>query len=140
MVTQLKKLHYSNEIIKNLRKMKLPTLFTKIPRYKRFDYAPRHFDPQEEERKARDEQIRKGLRTDGENEISSEYRARIAGSFKASRKHQAKSFDPSTNLIRLIILTFLVVWIIAYLQFGSIAFYGLLLFIPFYLWLKFIRK
>ena len=118
--------------------MKFPTLFTKIPRYKRFDYTPRHYDPQEEERKARDEQIRKGLRAEGE--ISSEYRTRIVGSFKASRKHQSKSFDPSANLIRLVIITFLVVWIIAYLQFGSIAFYGLLLFIPFYLWLKFIRK
>ncbi|MDH4057998.1 MAG: hypothetical protein OEU76_04505, partial [Cyclobacteriaceae bacterium] len=65
---------------------------------------------------------------------------RISGSFRASRKSNVKSFDPSANLIRLIILTFLVVWIIGYLHYGSVAFYALLLFVPFYLWLKFIRK
>lgn len=119
--------------------MKLPTLFTKIPRYKRFDFSPRHYDPQEEERKAREKRIQGDLEDTAE-EPGYEYRARITGSFRAARKNTAKSFDPSTNIIRLIILTFLTVLIIAYLQYGSSALYALLLFIPFYAWLKFIRK
>jgi hypothetical protein len=120
--------------------MKFPTLFTKIPKYKRFEYTPRHYDPLEEERKERESRIQKELATDKEDEISPGYKTRISGSFRSSRKSQSKSFNPSVNLIRLIIITILVVWIIAYLQFGSIAIYALILFVPIYIWLKFFRK
>ena len=120
--------------------MKFPTLFTKIPKYKRFEYTPRHYDPQKEERKERESRIQKELAEEKESEILPGYKTRITGSFRSSRKSQSKSFDPSTNLIRLMIITVLVVWIIAYLEFGSVAIYALLLIVPFYIWLKFFRK
>jgi hypothetical protein len=121
--------------------IKIPTLFTKTPRHKRFNFTPRHYDPQEEERKAREERIQREVLAKGESEeIDVTYRARIAGSFRTARKSGSKGFDPSANLIRLLITTFLVVWIIAYLQFGKDALYALLLFVPFYLWIKFVRK
>lgn len=119
--------------------MKLPSLFSKIPKYKRFNYTPRHYDPQEEERKEREERLQRELRMKGE-EVTPPYRSRIAGSFRVARPSKSKSYDPSVNLIRLIIMTFLAVWVIAYLQYGNIALYGLILIVPFYLWLKFFRR
>jgi len=124
-----------------VRMIKIPSLFTKTPRHRRFNFTPRHYDPLEEERKAREERIERELRAKrGDEETDGAYRARIAGSFRAARRSEGKIFDPSANLIRLLITTFLVVWIIAYLQFGKDALYALLLFIPFYLWVKFVRK
>jgi Flp pilus assembly protein TadB len=123
--------------------IKLPSIFTRIPNHKRFNYTPRHYDPQEEERREREDRIQRELSAKDEQEqMDSGYRARITGSFRTAKKLQApdKPFDPSANMIRLIILTFLVVWIIAYLHYGSAALYALVLFIPFYLWLKFVRK
>ena len=39
--------------------------------------------------------------------------------------------------MRIVILFFLVTLIVAYLQWGNGALYGLLIIIPFYVWLKF---
>jgi hypothetical protein len=117
--------------------MKIPSLFTKAPNYKRFNYNPRFFDPQEEERKEREERIRAELKLAGEKEDTAPYRSRIAGSFKVAKKTAGRMGNPSSSLLRIIILTFLSVWLIAYLQFGFVAMYGLLLFVPFYLYLKF---
>jgi hypothetical protein len=117
--------------------MKLPTLFTKTPNYKRFSYAPRFYDAQEEERKEREERIRKELALQGKDTEVAPYRSRIAGSFKTAKKTAGRMGNPNASLLRIIILTFLSIWLIAYLQFGSVAIYGLLLFVPFYLFLKF---
>ena len=117
--------------------MKIPSLFTKAPNYKRFSYTPRFYDPQEEERKEREERIRKELNQAGQDESTAAYRSRIAGSFRVAKKTAGRMSNPSANLLRIIILTFLSVWLIAYLQFGFVAMYGLLLFVPFYLYLKF---
>lgn len=116
--------------------MKLPSLFTKAPNHKRFNYTPRFYDPQEEERKEREERIRKELQGTSEEELSA-YRSRIAGSFKSAKKTAGRMNDPSASLLRSIILTFLAIWLIAYLQFGSVMFYALFLLVPFYLFLKF---
>jgi len=118
--------------------MKIPSLFTKTPNYKRFGYTPRYYDPKEEERKERNERIQRELNL---NETEKEvHRSRIAGSFKEARRLTTRQSDPSANLLRIIILAFLSIWLIAFLQFGAPAFYALLLFIPFYLYLKFRRR
>ncbi len=102
---------------------------------------PRHYDPLEEERKAREERIRNELKAaENPGEYVSEYRTRIAGSFRASKKTQGRQFDPTANLLRLMIITILVVWLIAYLQYGQPAMYALLLLIPLYMWVRFIRR
>jgi Flp pilus assembly protein TadB len=120
---------------------KIPTLFNKIPKHKRFNYAPRHYDPMEEERREREERIRQELQLkESETVADDSYRTRISGSFRTSRKTQGRQLDPSANMLRLIIITLLVGWFFAYLQYGNIAMYGLLLIIPLYLWIKFVRK
>jgi hypothetical protein len=74
--------------------MKLPTLFTKTPNYKRFAYTPRHYDPLEEERKEREERIRRELsisqeKKDGADDLNS-YRSELQKKlrqFNAIRPH-----------------------------------------------------
>jgi pilus assembly protein TadC len=121
--------------------MKFPTLFTKIPKHRRFNFSPRHYDPQEEERKAREERIRKEV-TGGDDDAEKlkEYRTRIAGSFRAAREKKAKKFDPSANILRLVIITILVLFVIAYLHYGNVSIYFLALLIPVYIWIRFVRK
>lgn len=118
--------------------MKFPSLFTKTPDHRKFSFTPRFYDVKEEERKEREERIRKELKKEEEEQIEShpDYRSRISGSFKSARRTASRQKSPSSSLIRLMILTFLTLWLFAYLQFGNVAFYGLLLFIPFYLFLK----
>jgi Flp pilus assembly protein TadB len=128
--------------------MKFPQLFTKIPKHKRFDYIPRHYDPQEEERKEREHRIRTELEREGAIEkkgnLSGDdtditgYRERITGSFRVARRAGLKQSDPSASLIRLAITLILTLGLLAYLQFGINALYGVAaVFIPFYLYLKF---
>lgn len=124
--------------------MKLPTLFNKTPNYKRFAYTPRHYDPAEEERKEREERIRrelslgKGDKEGKEQEDINGYRARISGSFRTAKKTVTVQRDPSASMIRLVILMVLTVGLIAYIEYGKVALYGVaLVFVPFYLYLKF---
>jgi Flp pilus assembly protein TadB len=121
--------------------IKIPSLFTKTPKHKRFNFTPRHYDAMEEERKAREERIRSELQAEGKDIIIDDsYRTRMAGSFRASKKTQGRQFDPSANLLRIIIITILVVWLIAYIQFGQPALYALLLIVPVYVWIRFVRR
>lgn len=122
--------------------MKFTQLFTKIPNYKRFGYTPRHYDPLEEERKEREERIRRELDQETVKELEAEnmhrYRARIVGSFKTAKKTAIVQRDPTANTLRLIVLFIVTVGLIAFLQYGKVAIYGVLLvLIPFYLYLKY---
>jgi Flp pilus assembly protein TadB len=122
--------------------MKLPSLFTKTPSYKRFGYTPRHYDPQEEERKEREERIKHELqirqeKTEEPDELRG-YRSRIAGSFRTAKKTATVQRDPSATMLRLIILMVLTLGLIAFIEYGKVALYAVaLIFIPFYLYLKF---
>jgi Flp pilus assembly protein TadB len=125
--------------------MKIPSLFIKTPKHRRFNFIPRHYDPVEEERKQREERIRAelGLSTKEVHEQVSEapgYRQRIAGSFRGAKKTSTAQADPSASLLRLVVLTFLVIWLIAFIHYGYVSLYVLLLLVPFYLYLKFRKR
>ena len=122
--------------------MKIPSLFTKSPNYKRFAYNPRHYDPQEEERKEREERIRRELSIEsGQKEDDDDlhgYRSRIVGSFRSAKKTATVQKDPSANMLRLIILLVLAIGLIAFIEYGKVALYGVaLIIVPFYFYLKF---
>jgi hypothetical protein len=122
--------------------MKLPSLFTKSPNYKRFAYNPRHYDPLEEERKEREERIRRELSIEAgkklEDDNSQGHRSRIAGSFRTAKKTATVQKDPSANMLRLIILMVLTIGLIAFIEYGKVALYGIaIIIIPFYFYLKF---
>jgi hypothetical protein len=121
--------------------MKLPQLFTKTPNYKRFTYTPRHYDPLEEERKEREERIRQELnleRDKAREDDTHGYRRRIAGSFRTAKKTVTVQRDPSASMLRLIILLVLTIGLIAFIEYGKVALYGVaFVIVPFYLYLKF---
>ena len=118
--------------------MKIPSVFTKAPSHKKFSFVPRYFDDQEEERKEREERIKKELeRVEGkEVPIDPAYRTRITGSFRSVKKTITPRVDPSVNILRLIILMVLVLFLIAYLQFGNDVVYGLVVIVPLYLYVR----
>lgn len=119
--------------------MKFNGLFTKTPAHKRFNFTPRHYDPREEEMKEREERIRKeveaGLRKETEEDLL-RHQSRIKGSFQAARKRSIQKNEPSAAVLRTLITLFIVIELWAYLQYGNAALYGLLLIVPFYLFLK----
>ena len=117
--------------------IKFPTLFGRTPKHQKFSFEPRFYDPVKDEMKERENRIRQELENEKEKKVDG-YQTRIKGSFHSARKRSsASSSDLQASLIRIGILLFLVVFMVAFLQWGSAALYGFLLFIPFYAWLKF---
>ena len=119
--------------------MKFLSLFTKAPQHQRFNYSPRFYDPQKEEMQERENRIRKEIEEERgiKSETTSEYRSRIAGSFQAARRRSKNSAEPNAVLIRLGVLLFLSLFIVAFIQWGKPVIYSLFLFVPFYFYLRF---
>ena len=120
--------------------MKFVSLFTKAPNYKRFSYAPRFYDKKAEERKEREERIRQEIASQGDKEstATSNYRSRMTGAFQSARKRsQASPSTLQSSLIRLAVLLFLTLFIMAFMTWGRVALYSFLLFVPVYIYLKF---
>ncbi len=119
--------------------MKFVSLFTKAPNYKRFGYTPRFYDQKAEERKEREDRIRQEIaRERGErSEETTEYRTRMTGAFQSARKRsQSSQGTLRSSLIRFGVLIFLTLFIMAFLTWGKDAFYGLLVFVPVYFYVK----
>lgn len=127
--------------------MKFPSLFTKTPAYHRFEYKPRYYDPQKEEMQEREARIRQELElergkqsTQQAGETREDYRTRIKGSFQRARKRSKTSEEANAVMIRLAVLLFITLFLIAFLTWGGVAMYGLFLFLPVYVYFKFFRK
>jgi cation transport ATPase len=121
--------------------MKFISLFTKAPNYKRFSYEPRYYDAKAEERKEREDRIRREIeleRGQTRHEESSDYRKRMTGAFhSARRRSQASPSTLQSSIIRLGVLLFMSLFIMAFLTWGKVALYGFLIFVPVYFYLKF---
>lgn len=120
--------------------MKFISLFTKTPSYKRFSYEPRYYDQKAEERKEREERIRKEIeRERGEPGAADDnYRDRMTGSFQTARRRSKRgSGEFKTAILRSAVLLFITLFVMAYLTWGKDALYSLLLFIPLYFYFKF---
>jgi len=119
--------------------MKFLSLFTKVPEHQRFNYVPRYYDPKKEEmqervvRIKREIEIEKGIEREHE---TGDHRRRMAGAFQASRRRTQNSPDLQTPLLRLGILLFLAVFLIAYLTWGKPVLYSLLAVVPLYFYLR----
>jgi hypothetical protein len=123
--------------------MKFVSLFTKAPNYKRFSYEPRFYDAKAEERKDREERILREIEMERgqKSEIGTDYRRRMLGSFHSARKRSKASTDTlNTALIRLGVLLFLALLIMAFLEWGKVALYSFFLFLPVYIYFKFRKK
>lgn len=121
--------------------IKFPSLFGRIPKHQRFNYEPRYFDAKKEEKEAREARLRLEAGGNTDDYSTGSYRLRISGAFKSSRKN-SKNISPELNalVVRLGIMLLLTVMLIAWLQWGQVAFYMLLLIVPAYFWVRFNRK
>jgi Flp pilus assembly protein TadB len=119
--------------------MKIPTLFGRTPKHQKFTFEPRFYDAKKEEREERERRIRQQLESEKTGGADG-YETRIKGSFHSARKRSSASqADLQASLIRIAILFVLVVMLVAYLQWGTVALYGMLVIIPIYAWLRFRR-
>jgi hypothetical protein len=84
--------------------MKIPSLFTKTPNYKRFAYNPRHYVPQKKERQEREERIRGELiiilGTKENIDNLHDYHSRIVGLFHPAKKTAIVQKDPSSIMLQ----------------------------------------
>ena len=120
--------------------MKIVSLFTKAPGYKRFAYKPRFWDQKAEERKEREERIRQeiALEKGQQNPTANDYRSRMQGAFHSARRRtQTSSGNANATLLRLGVFLFLAVFLFAYMTWGKWALYSLFLFLPLYIYYKF---
>jgi hypothetical protein len=118
--------------------MKFISLFTKTPSHQRFSYTPRYYDPVKEELEKRESRIKQELALErGERREEEKHRSRIAGSFHAARKRSKGGPGISATMLRLGIILFMVVFFIAYLEFGSPVFYSLFAVAPIYFYFRF---
>lgn len=122
--------------------MKFPSLFFKTPRHKQFNFLPRYYDPKEEERREREDRLRKEMNNQNtEHDLADTgYRQRIAGSFRSSRRRTPRQSDTSAAMMRLVVLLLLVLLLMAYIQFGAPALYLLLLLVPLYFFMRFRKR
>lgn len=125
--------------------MKFLSVFTKAPKYQRFNYSPRFYDPTKEELEQRESRIKLEIArekgTAANPDDVSGYKGRISGSFQAARKRSNPgSAGTSEVMLRLGILLFITILLVAFLEFGKQALYALFLFVPLYLYLKFKSK
>ncbi len=124
--------------------MKFLSVFTKAPKHQRFNYSPRFYDSQKEEMQERENRIKMELARELGSQKTAEAPAhltRIAGSFRAARKLSSpEKATGNAVMIRLAVLLFITVLLIAYIEFGPPALYSLILFAPFYLYLRFKGK
>jgi Flp pilus assembly protein TadB len=119
--------------------MKIPTLFGRTPKHQKFSFEPRFYDAKKEEREERERRIRQQLENEQTGDIAG-FETRIKGSFHSARKRSSASqADLRASLMRIAILLILVALIVAYLQWGSVALYGMFVIVPVYLWMKFKR-
>ncbi|MBS1545501.1 MAG: hypothetical protein JST14_17825 [Bacteroidetes bacterium] len=119
--------------------MKFISLFNKTPNHKRFSFQPRYYDAAEEERREREERIKREIaRERGEaTEDVPGYRARIKGSFHSSRKRsKSEGSTKSAALLRLGVLLFVTLFVMAFITWGKPALYSLVLIVPLYLYAK----
>lgn len=124
--------------------MKIPGLFTKSAKYHRFEYKPRYFDPKKEEAEARERRIREELAREKGEEVAVDdtysYRSRMTGAFQQARRRSKPQSEPNAAVIRLGIMLFLALFIVGFLQWGSVVVYSLFLVFPIWIYFRFFRK
>src|SRR5687768_13177234 len=100
--------------------------FNKTPAYKKFNYAPRFYNAEEEERKERISRIEREFnesRQNSKEEVSPEptvsYRERMRGSFQKARESTGGTTDAAAAMLRFSLLLVLALGLLAYLQYGN---------------------
>lgn len=126
--------------------MKIPGLFSKSPKYHKFEYKPRYFDPKKEEHAAREKRLRAELAqkngTSVENSSQYDHHVRMKGAFQSARKRSVpvSKDEPNYAIIRLGILLLIVLLLFGFFQWGGKVVYALFLVFPIWVYFRFFRK
>lgn len=124
--------------------MKIPSIFTKSPKYHRFEYKPRYYDPKKEEHDARIERIKQEIANEKGDTVAQnnpyDYRARMSGAFQQARRKAKPQSELDVALVRLFIMLAIALFLIAFLTWGKAAIYGLFLVPPIWIYFRFFRK
>ena len=110
--------------------MKIPSI-TKLPKYKRFEFQPRYYDPVKEmiDQKMKDAQME--LDTEQTEEYEG-YAKRIKAGFRKKSQIEKQKTDFSQSFFVLCFSSFFIL----YFYYGNLAFWLLAIMFPLYLWLK----
>lgn len=98
--------------------------FFHTPGTKKFHITPRFYDPDKEEREAREQRIKEQLGIfDEKKDDGRPYRPNIKGQFRVSQGWQSKTSERSrksanTRLLILILILFLIFWLFFYSDFS----------------------
>lgn len=111
--------------------MRVPSLI-RLPKYKTFEYTPRHYDPVKEEIEERTRRIRSEL---NEERAEGDYVSTISGAFKR-KTEKPSSGTYSAGLVQLLIAVLLMGAFLGYLFYGNQVLYVLLLGVPAYLYFR----
>ncbi|CAD5274273.1 MULTISPECIES: hypothetical protein [unclassified Imperialibacter] len=112
--------------------MRIPSII-RLPRYKNFDYTPRHYDPVKEDIEERTRKIKNEMNEDAESGTTSS----IAGAFRRKTGSSFTGTNYSTSLLQLVIAVILLGGFVGYLFYGNQVFYFLMLGVPVYLYFRF---
>ena len=104
---------------------------TRLPKNKRFNFQPRYYDPIKEEIEERTSRIKSEL----DPSESHNYRENISTAFQRRSRREKKS-----GLMQFSFVIIFSLILFGYIYFGEAILYVLLVFIPFYIWIKLRRK
>ena len=106
--------------------MKFP-LFSRMPRYKRFDFTPRYYDPVKEDIQNRMTRIEGELRT----MEAEDHRRQIQHAY-SSRLRRNKS----TDFMQLVLILIFLCTFFGWIYFGNAVFYVFIVVFPVYLYFR----
>ncbi len=112
--------------------IRVPSII-RLPKYKNFEYTPRHYDPVKEEIDERTRRIQREL-NDAEAEPGRA--SAIAGSFKRKTNASYLGNNYSSSVLQLLIAILLLGGFVGYMFYGNQIFYFLLLGVPVYLYFR----
>lgn len=106
--------------------MKIPSL-SRIPKYKRFNFEPRYYDPIKEDIQNRTERIK------GELKITSKqsHREHIRNAFDQREKR-----EKSSDFMQLVLIVIILLAVGGWLIYGNIALYVFLVVFPVYIFFR----
>lgn len=106
--------------------MKFPSL-TRMPKYKRFNYEPRYYDPIKEDIKNRTERLRGQLA----DESHHTYRENIKNAFNRRERRETRS-----SMMQYLLVIIFLGTIVGWLYFGNVALYIFAVVFPLYIFLR----
>ncbi|WP_017731235.1 bromodomain-containing protein [Nafulsella turpanensis] len=109
--------------------MKFPSLI-KLPKYNKFNFEPRYYDPVKEEIEIRTSKIKQEL--EAESRITTDQRAQFKAEMEQVFRRRANE-DRQTGIIQAVFILLFASVFVGYLFYGNNAFYVALILLPIYI-------